>query len=488
MRMVLCGIALVAVAPTFAADPSDEAHRQAVARADRAVREAASVAAKDPRRPAFHFQAPAKWMNDPNGPIFFGGKYHMFYQLNPYGTEWGDIHWGHAVSPNLVHWEHWPVALAPSKDRGEDHCFSGCTVVADGVPTILYTSIGPKTRAEDTAVQWAATSSDGMRTWVKSPANPIMTPALNGGNTVRDWRDPFAWKDGGVWYCVIGGSLNGKGCAVLYKSRDLKAWDFVSVLAEGKERGWECPNFFKLGDKWVLTYSPHGPVRYKIGNLGSDFQFTAEREGAFDPSKTYYAPTSMVAPDGRRLMWGWARVKGDGWNGCLTLPRVLTLRPDGRLGIEPAKELEALRGTEAATEQPAAEKFDLTLPAAAESGVEVAVTVTPGKATRFALTLTGKDGTPSHPMVAWDQKAGRIAAGETAAEFQPLDGEDTISVRVFLDRSILEAFVNGREAITSPAGYDFAGCRTLAFAADAPVGVSLKAWPLKPAPAAYPAQ
>ena len=119
-------------------------------------------------------------MNDPNGPIFFGGKWHMFYQHNPYGTEWGHMHWGHAVSGDLVRWDHWPIAIAPSADRGEEHCFSGCCVDDHGTPTIVYTSIGPKTPADSNAVQWLATSTDGMRTWSKHPANPVMTLALHG--------------------------------------------------------------------------------------------------------------------------------------------------------------------------------------------------------------------------------------------------------------------------------------------------------------------
>src|SRR5205807_398558 len=163
------------------------------------------------RRPGYHFLAPAGMMNDPNGPIFFGGKWHMFYQHNPYGNDWGPVHWGHAVSSDLVRWDHWPIALAPSIDRAEEGCWSGCCV------------------------------------------------AVLGGH-----------RDGG------------NGCALIYKSPDLVHWQFLNVLMEGAEKNWECPNFFKLGDKWVLIYSPHGPVRYYTGTLTKDYKFVPEYQGTLD--------------------------------------------------------------------------------------------------------------------------------------------------------------------------------------------------------------
>src|SRR5262245_13356864 len=212
----LAAMTPLAVAGCLAESPSDKAHREAVAKASLAVEMARESAEKDSLRPAYHLQAPALWMNDPNGPIFFQGRYHMFYQHNPYGTEWGHMHWGHAVSTDLVRWEHLPIAIAPSQDRGEDHCFSGCTVLNNGTPTIGYTSIGAQTPAATNAVQWLATSDDGMRTWHKHPANPVMTLAVHGDLKVKDWRDPFVWKEGDDWLAVLGGHRDGgKGCALI---------------------------------------------------------------------------------------------------------------------------------------------------------------------------------------------------------------------------------------------------------------------------------
>ena len=112
--------------------------------AQQALENAIPAAQADPLRPRYHFAAPAQWMNDPNGTIFINGEYHLFYQLNPYAAHWGEIHWGHAKSADLVHWEHLPIALAPAYELGERHCFSGCCVNDNGTPTIFYTSCGWK--------------------------------------------------------------------------------------------------------------------------------------------------------------------------------------------------------------------------------------------------------------------------------------------------------------------------------------------------------
>ena len=118
-----------------------------IARAMQSVQAAAPRAQADPLRPIYHFLPPAQWMNDPNAPIYHGGWYHLFYQFNPYGDEWGNMHWGHARSRDLVHWEHLPIALAPSYEAGEEHVFSGCAAVnGQGEPLLLYTSVKAGTR------------------------------------------------------------------------------------------------------------------------------------------------------------------------------------------------------------------------------------------------------------------------------------------------------------------------------------------------------
>ena len=164
MRII---IALLFVSCAFADDLE-----AALLRAMGSVQNAAERAAKDPARPQFHFRAPGNWMNDPNGPIFHRGYYHMFYQHNPYGDGWGHMHWGHARSKDLVHWEHLPIALWPSKAHGEEHVFSGCAALdGKGRPILFYTSIG-----HPVPECWAAVPEDDqLLLWKKRESNPVLT-------------------------------------------------------------------------------------------------------------------------------------------------------------------------------------------------------------------------------------------------------------------------------------------------------------------------
>src|SRR5205823_11832353 len=141
---------------------------------------------------------------------------------------------------------------------------------------------------------------------------------------VDDWRDRFVFREGDKWYMVVGGHrVGGKGCVFLYTSDDLERWRYLGVPFEGKEDNWECPNLFKLGGKWVLIYSPHGPVRYYTGTFDPKAcRFTPGHHGTLDHGSAFYAPNSLQDGKGRRLLWGWVKgfKEGRGWNGCLTLP------------------------------------------------------------------------------------------------------------------------------------------------------------------------
>jgi beta-fructofuranosidase len=430
------------------------AHREAVSRANSAVAKAVARADADKNRPTFHFQAPALWMNDPNGPLFYKGEYHLFYQHNPYGEEWDHMHWGHAKSKDLVNWEHLPIAIAPSLELGEEHCFSGCAVVNNGVPTLLYTSIGPRAPAGDGAVQWVATSKDDMLTFEKHPANPVMTGDLHSpaGIVVKDWRDPFAWRDGNTWYAVLGGHRDGgKGGAFLYHSKDLLKWEFVNTILEGEEPNWECPNLFRLGEKWVLIYSPHGPVRYYTGTLDAGHKFNPEFHGTIDHSPTYYAPNGLEDPSGRRLLWGWIRVKGQGWNGAFSLPRVLAVRPDGRLRIQPAPELAKLRGPHARrVDQEITPESPVRIDKVPGPGLEILAQLQSTDAAALGLAIRFEGGSGQTEIV-FDRTHRRLRVGDATADFDLIDGETTLALHVFVDRSIIEVYVNDRECFTVPA-------------------------------------
>ena len=202
-------------------------------------------------KPHYHFLPENNWMNDPNGPIYYKGKYHLFYQYNPNDYHWNTIHWGHAVSEDLVHWEYLPIALFPSNDLGETHCFSGCTTInVDGLPTIFYTSVGENERnARDGAEQSMAVSYDDMITWEKYKLNPVIKSNIHGTIDVKEWRDPFIWKEDGKWYMVLGGSIEEKGSILIYSSDNLVKWEFINVMFEAPSyKTLECPNMLKFVD------------------------------------------------------------------------------------------------------------------------------------------------------------------------------------------------------------------------------------------------
>jgi len=312
--------------------------------------------AADPQRPQYHLLPPAHWMNDPNGPIFWKGKLHMFYQHNPGGAFHANMHWGHAVSSDLVHWKHLPIALAPTPGGPDkDGVYSGSAIVHDGVPTLFYTGVRPE-------VQCFATSTDDeLVHWKKHEGNPVIDappPEL----AVTGFRDPCLWQKDGVWYMLIGSGFKGVGGAcLLYRSKDLVHWDYMHPFFTGKMypqvkgKGpvatgemWECPDFFPLGNKYVLIVATKGTTLHFIGDYKDD-RFHPLAEGCTDFGCSY-APKTVADPKGRRILWAWIRERrkvdahrAAGWAGVMSLPRILTLGPRNLLQIQPAAELQKLR-------------------------------------------------------------------------------------------------------------------------------------------------
>lgn len=447
---------------TEAAAPND-----AITRASNA----AVRAAGDPTRPVYHFRPPANWMNDPNGPIFHRGYYHMFYQLNPYGDNWGNMHWGHARSRDLVRWEHLPIALGPSKEAGEDHVFSGCAAInGKGQPMIIYTSIGRGKGADVYAEQWAALGDDDLISWQKHPANPVLSEKLHGHVKVYDWRDPFVFEVGtdrravrgasgghALPFMVCGGNLNhgkgGQAVVNLYQAEnaEMTQWKFLGVLfthPDAAVKNIECPNFFKLGDKWVLVISPHRKVEYFVGSFdAAKHQFTPEQRGVMDYGH-YYAPNCLEDPSGRRIMWGWVNgfKAGRGWNGCLTLPRVLTLGADGEPRQEPVPELKKLRGE--AFSRAGIYLSDMTnvLSELKGDALEIEAELEPGSARVCGLRLRQSENGQQAVTIAYD--GSQLDVGGAKAPFKLAENERTLKLRVFLDKSVLEVYANGRACVT----------------------------------------
>lgn len=396
-------------------------------------------AAQDSHRPQYHYQPPPAWMNDPNGPFSWKGVYHMFYQYNPGKPFWGDMHWGHAVSPDLVRWTTVPIALAPTPGGPDkDGCFSGCAVDDDSVPTFVYTGVSPE-------VQCIATSTDDLMTWQKYAGNPVIS-APPAGLTVTGFRDPCVWKEENVWYMLIGSGIkDAGGTSFLYRSTDLIDWEYLHPLyaCDRARPMHECPDFFPLGDQHVLLTSADG-MHWDVGAC-ANHTFTPERHGRVDWGH-YYAARTLLAADGRRLMWGWiteGRSEEEqilaGWSGALSLTRVLTLGSDHTLRMEPVTELHTLRGRHWRFDDLTLGPSDDTRPLDGVQGdcLELIARFAPNDAKTFGVIVQGTD------RIGYDRQTQQVLQAPLE-----LASDEEMVLRIFVDRSVTEVFANSRACQT----------------------------------------
>lgn len=418
--------------------------------------------------PRFHLAPPAGWMNDPNGLVWFDGWYHAFYQHHPYSTQWGPMHWGHARSRDLMHWEHLPVALAPEGPEDKDGCFSGSAVVNGDELALIYT--GHKFHGDPTdddnlyQVQCLATSRDGIH--FTRHGKVLDTPP-----GMHHFRDPKVWREGDSWYMVVGSREEDTGQVRLYRSADLHHWDDAGVLGEAsKEMGfmWECPDFFTLQEKQVLIISPQGIAArgydnrnlfqsgYIVGQWQPGEAFTQEHVFAeLDHGHDFYAPQTFTAPDGRRILLAWMNSwesvmpeQQDGWAGMLTLPRELSLTADHRLQMKPVKEVENLRQTwQRWAVTSLKNQQQCVMENAEATEVLLQWDTAASDAEQYGIALS--DGLRLYV----DNQSQRLVlerhypqSGLCGQRSVPLPAAPDLSLRLFFDRSSIEVFVNDGEA------------------------------------------
>lgn len=456
----------------------------AVLTATAAMQAAAPRAQADPWHPIFHVTSPAQWMNDPNGPVFYKGYYHLFYQLTPFSDQGGIRYWGHVRSRDLVKWEGLPVALWPSGELGEESVWSGCCVINDdGHPMAFYTSIGHGKSAFNQAAQWAAIGDDDLITWQKFPANPVLSDPDNDGTKIYDWRDPFIFRDGTNTFLVTGGHMahDGDAAVNIYQAVN-------SAFTKWKRRGVlyhipgaptaECPNFFELGNQWVLIVSPYGSVQYFVGDFDeTTCQFHPHTSGLLDYSSSFYAPNTMQIPDGRRLTWCWVKdfPAGHGWNGCLSLPRQLSLSGDGDLRQSPAPQLAKLRGRGMKWGNIRLENGAQTFPMPKTNTLEILMTVDLRMAKSFHLKIGDDNSSPID--IGFDDSELQVLDSKAPLKLKP--GEK-LKLDIFLDRSVLEVFANDRVCFTKVIAPLEASLQ-LTVGADGGIAEvqRLQAWPMK---------
>ena len=390
---------------------------------------------REKHRQQFHFSSRRGWNNDSNGLVYYDGEYHLYYQHNPYGWDWGNMHWGHAVSTDLVHWRELPIAIYPH--RFGDWVFSGSAVVDkdntagfksgdEDVILAAYTSTG---RGECIAY-----SNDRGRTFTDYAGNPVVE---------HRGRDPkvFWYEPGGHWAMAVYDEWDDKRGIAFYTSPDLKDWRFCSRI----EGFYECPELFELSvrgepsqSRWVLygadgdymlggfdgrTFTPDGPkIRFQYGNC-------------FYASQTY---NNIPASDGRRIQIAWGRIATPGmpFNQCMLFPVELTLRPteEGlRLFAQPVREVQTLH-------ERAYTWRDLTVrpgrqPLSGPSGrlFHIKARFRVGQARRLGLEVCG---TP----VSYDAAREVLQCRDRTASLEPVDGG--IDLELLIDRNSIEIFAN----------------------------------------------
>lgn len=317
--------------------------------------------------PRFHVTGVIGWINDPNGFSLYRGDYHLFYQYNPYSTHWDTMHWGHVKTRDFIRWEHLPCALAPDRAYDKDGCFSGSAIeLRDGRHLLMYTGVSKTDDGQEFQQQCLA-FGDGVN-YEKYGDNPVIgTELLPPGGSAVHFRDPKISECGGGFRAVVGNlDADGSGSVLLYESDDALHWRLKSKVASSQHRlgrMWECPDLFRLGGKDVLLVSPQemktddmefidgNTTLCLIGELTESGELIRETEHTIDYGLDFYAPQTVLAADGRRIMIAWMQY----WNsvdispiedlpffGQMTLPRELNVR-NGRLIQNPVRELEMYR-------------------------------------------------------------------------------------------------------------------------------------------------
>jgi beta-fructofuranosidase len=391
-------------------------------------------------RPRYHLTAPANWLNDPNGPVYWQGRWHLYYQHNPAAPAWGRMHWGHASSEDLVTWQDHGIALEPGDGADADGCWSGTAVIVDDDLQFFYTGARGEGAAHEQTVMRAVPADDGLNLR-RDPDWPVLVIDRRAVHTGHQ-RDPFLVRWGSGWLMLLGTALPDAGGAVAaWWSRDLRHWRYQGVPfsrppGDAIETGpvWECPQLVEIDGRWILLVSvqlPEGDAvscLHVVWFLGSfdGSTFTPESSGVLDAGDCFYA-TALATGTDRRLLWGWLQespalrqVGPRDFSGALSVPRELYVE-GGRVGLRPAAELEALWGSPVPIGSPVAPCYRLSLPVDAE-----------------AVAVLGRDGGDADVVL-------RVADGElTVGAFRVDLPSCPVDVEVLVDSSIVEIFAAGR--------------------------------------------
>jgi len=450
------------------------------------TRELRALMQSDPHRPVYHFVAPEgrAYPFDPNGGVYWKCKYHLgfIYQNLERGSR--EHFWGHAVSTDLFHWTLYPDMLDVKEGDIEQGIFSGGAFLSkEGIPHIIYHGQGSATNLV------AYSTDEDLRVWKKFEGNPVLkTPEEDDpmhGKYVA-W-DPEGWydEDTDYYYQISGGDVAG-----FFRSRDMLEWEYLGNLIDQEDRrrhdfeDLSCPDFFAMGDKHILLFISHNlGTQYYIGTFENG-RYHIETHGRMNwPGGTFFAPEELVDDRGRNMIWGWVlerkpeHLADFGWSGIMSMPRVLSLSEADEMLIHPPEEVKALRFG-------GVQEENFTLPEHSEKelslqgkSMEIQVEFRGGGNSAYGVKVFCSPDGKEETVIQYDPLAKELVIDfikssvhapvlmrpncmrdpelpgftenvtEQRAPFELRDGE-TLQLNIFIDRSIIEVFANGRQCVT----------------------------------------
>lgn len=435
--------------------------------------------ASDFNRPRYHLLPAANWTNETHGLILFNGKYHIFNQKNASGIFLGQINWGHFSSSDLVHWTEEKPALTPDNSYDKNGIWSGCAVINDnGIPQLIYTAGGDKL-----GVGIAFPKDGALIEWEKYEHNPVIAehPVEY---TRTDMRDQYVWKEGNTWYMIIGYGIEKTetphGALLLYKSIDLKKWDFIHLLFEGNPSVdnsgifWEMPVFKKMGEKYVLLVNrvPHKGVparcQYWIGDFKNEKFFPDDPiPQNLEVINRLLSPSVVETPMGDVIsisiipdeIGGEATYK-QGWAHLYSIPRKWQLK-NGKICQTPHPALQQLREKHNVLPKKKIGASEPYVISKQGHQLEIKATFYPGDAKRFGFVLCKNPDDTEFSMIYYDVDKKELVVDQTHSsarqhipldirkDYYPLDVSKPIDFHLFIDGSVVEGFINNQDAFTT---------------------------------------
>ncbi|WP_284239681.1 GH32 C-terminal domain-containing protein, partial [Paenibacillus glycanilyticus] len=449
----------------------------------------------DKYRPTYHAIAPAHWMNEPHAPLYYNGQYHLFYQNNQQGPYWHNMHWGHWVSDDMVHWRDLPPAVSPELFQVDpDGDWTGSAIVDDaGNPTLFFTA-GNDSKPyinsnQNVGVARSTVKQDGdndLKKWIKE--SKLAVTQQSGQGKFGEFRDPYVFKDGSTWFMLVGTGIEGQGgTAAVYSTTDpnLMNWTYRGPLYQSNSATypqlgtvWELPVLLPLGNgKHLLAISPVGSgadveVYYWIGTWNSSTtKFTPDQQSPqlmdFGDFK-FTGPSAFVDPvTGRNIMFTIAQGERSsqedsdaGWAHNAGLPVELNLRTDGKLGIKPISELESLRGQQLVniTTDTSFATANTALSAVSGDTLEIEMELARGSADQVGIKVrrspNGEEETLLYYKNSTDEygvdRTKTVAGTNKGIQKGIVDlGTENVKLHIYLDKSMVESYLNGLKSITT---------------------------------------